>query len=716
MPYRLSQSSGGYFVVNDAGVRKNKQPMSRSRALRFLKALYANVPDATTKAANYSAGAGETISGALGRGGDGKFTRVGSPDASKARKLVQDIARKQQQQQAKKKPAKGKSKRAAAAKKPTPKKGAAPKKSDAQKEQERQAKLAQRQAEREQRRKEAEAKKQQARRENDKKVAEGAGLGTDTHDALTEFASPDEKIQLSPSMAADLEKRGLVEKDSTGEYRMTAQGRQYVRAAESGDVRAAADAISEGSDTVVKNAQRATEKQARTDAQAKRRADVEARRAERKAKQKEKQSKGGGGGKAKPSEADKQAQREQQRASTRQSFAPQAGVDSADAEELARSATQPGTPNDRLVSAGLQNEQGEATDQGRRFLSAVERGDLRGAQAALQDARQRQERETRPPRISQRRQMRSVRRVKAQTASDRAMFAKMGGSGSGGGGGRGKGGGGALWSRGPDGKRVPSKKDVQRFRENMQSAAKKEAELSSKIRKVDNERAALDPSWGQRFNAKERKRRAAEQERLSKEYDDLRAQRKSVQKEGQRWYKLMQRAETRREQAASATKASLDETATLSVFKAQNGQWRWIIRSGSAFLDRDREIFSRKALMDAVERNRERGYYGPLRWWHCGEIDTVARKAGPGLDIGDCDFSGVIGRTLVESGTFREERYARAAQEHAAKLKASLGVVYKPLDISADRVYDRLDIVERSLCPADKARNQLSGSLHVFQR
>lgn len=570
MPYNIVASGSGYYVVNDAGERKNKKAMSRSRALRFLKVLYANVPDATTKAANYSATAGQTIAGALGRGGDGKFTRVGSSDGDKARKLIQDLARKQQQKQAKKKPAKGKSKRASAAKRPAAKKQAAPKKSDAQKEQERQAKLAQRQAEREQRRKEAEDKKKQERRENDKKVAEGAGLGTDTHDALTEFASPDEKIQLSPSMAADLEKRGLVEKDSTGEYRMTAQGRQYVRAAESGDVRAAADAISEGSDTVAKNQQRATEKQGREEARAKRKQEVEARRAER---EKKKQNKGGGG-KSKPTEADKQAQREQQRASNRQSFAPQVGVDSADAEVLAQSATQPATPNDRLVSAGLQNNQGEATDQGRRFLNAVERGDLRGAQAALQDARNRQERETKPPRISQRRQNRSIRRVKA----------------------------------------------------------------------------------------------------------------------------------------------SLDETATLSVFKAQNGQWRWIIRSGSAFLDRDREIFSRKALIDAVERNRERGYYGPLRWWHCGEIDTVARKAGPGLDIGDCDFSGVIGRTLVESGTFREERYACAAQEHAATLKASLGVVYKPLDISADGVYDRLDIVERSLCPADKARNQLSGSLHVFQR
>jgi hypothetical protein len=568
MPYNIVASEAGFYVVNDAGERKNKQAMSRSRALRFLKALYANVADATTKAVT-------PIVGNLGRASEnGQFAAVGSSDGDKARKLIQDINRKQQQKLAKKKPAKAKSKRAAAAKKPAPKKGAAPKKTDAQKEQERQAKLAQRQAEREQRRKDAEAKKKQERRENDKKVAAQAGLGTDTHDALTEFASPDEQIQLSPKNAAELEKRGLVEKDASGEYRMTPQGRQYIAAAQDGDVRRAADAISEGSDTVAKNQQRTTEKQARTDTQAKRRAEVEQRRAEREAKKKEKQSKGGGGGKAKPSEADKQGQKEQQRASNRQSFAPQAGVDSADAEELAQSATQPGTPNERLIAAGLQNDQGEATDQGRRFLNAVERGDLRGAQAALQDARQRQERETRPPRISQRRSMRSVRRVKAQAADDQ----------------------------------------------------------------------------------------------------------------------------------------------TLSVYKAANGDWRWVLISGSAFLDRDEQIFARKALIEAIDYNRARGYHGPLRWWHCGEINTATEKAGSGLDIGDCDFSGVICRTVVEGGTFRDERYARAAQEAAPRLKASFGVVHRRIDINDEGVYSRLRIAERSLCPADKARNQISGGLYVFQR
>jgi hypothetical protein len=49
MPYKLQKPKGerGYYVVNsDTGARKNKKPMPRSKAMAYLKALYANVPDA----------------------------------------------------------------------------------------------------------------------------------------------------------------------------------------------------------------------------------------------------------------------------------------------------------------------------------------------------------------------------------------------------------------------------------------------------------------------------------------------------------------------------------------------------------------------------------------------------------------------------------------------------------------------------------------------
>ena len=51
------------------------------------------------------------------------------------------------------------------------------------------------------------------------------------------------------------------------------------------------------------------------------------------------------------------------------------------------------------------------------------------------------------------------------------------------------------------------------------------------------------------------------------------------------------------------------------------------------------------------------GDYGPLRWWHC-----------PGVDIGDCDFNAVSGRSLVEMGTFRSPALAEAAAAAAPDL------------------------------------------------
>lgn len=49
MPFKLQKAKGerGYYVINsDTGKHKNKKAMSRARAIAYLKALYANVPDA----------------------------------------------------------------------------------------------------------------------------------------------------------------------------------------------------------------------------------------------------------------------------------------------------------------------------------------------------------------------------------------------------------------------------------------------------------------------------------------------------------------------------------------------------------------------------------------------------------------------------------------------------------------------------------------------
>jgi hypothetical protein len=43
MPWKVEKVKGGYNVVNQTtGVKKNKQPMSKEKATRYLRALYAN--------------------------------------------------------------------------------------------------------------------------------------------------------------------------------------------------------------------------------------------------------------------------------------------------------------------------------------------------------------------------------------------------------------------------------------------------------------------------------------------------------------------------------------------------------------------------------------------------------------------------------------------------------------------------------------------------
>lgn len=48
MPYKLKKEGSSWFVINpETGEKKNKKPMSREEAVRYLRALYANVPDAS---------------------------------------------------------------------------------------------------------------------------------------------------------------------------------------------------------------------------------------------------------------------------------------------------------------------------------------------------------------------------------------------------------------------------------------------------------------------------------------------------------------------------------------------------------------------------------------------------------------------------------------------------------------------------------------------
>ena len=76
---------------------------------------------------------------------------------------------------------------------------------------------------------------------------------------------------------------------------------------------------------------------------------------------------------------------------------------------------------------------------------------------------------------------------------------------------------------------------------------------------------------------------------------------------------------------------------------------------------------------------------------------------GPGLDLGDCDFSMVIGRTRIESGTFKSAAIARGgARRRLAEL--SPGFFHPPNARDAGGVFAQMRTFERSLVPTRYAR------------
>lgn len=80
------------------------------------------------------------------------------------------------------------------------------------------------------------------------------------------------------------------------------------------------------------------------------------------------------------------------------------------------------------------------------------------------------------------------------------------------------------------------------------------------------------------------------------------------------------------------------------VFKDSTGKWRWLSISSNSFMDRLGEVISQEALERDVLRADLTKEYGPLLWWH--QRDLV---------LGWCDFNMMVGKFLVESGTFVDD-------------------------------------------------------------
>ena len=148
-----------------------------------------------------------------------------------------------------------------------------------------------------------------------------------------------------------------------------------------------------------------------------------------------------------------------------------------------------------------------------------------------------------------------------------------------------------------------------------------------------------------------------------------------------------------------------------AVFKQADGRWRWLARSSNAYEDRDREIVSAKALDTDTARMQVEGAYGPMRFWHVGDVgyttplDWRTSFAGSGLDIGACDFSAMDGRMLVESGTFKDGSPAEAIAANPDAWQMSIGFTHPPNEPDASGVYHNVRIFERSLLPRGRAAN-----------
>jgi hypothetical protein len=196
---------------------------------------------------------------------------------------------------------------------------------------------------------------------------------------------------------AELEAMGLAERDKSGALRLTSAGRATYNAASAGDKGRTKEALSRGRDATIT----AKEKE-------KAKADAEAEAAEEEKKPK---GGGGGGGKPTPSEDEKRKAKAEERARTAAATAETVGLAKPALEALQAAAVGEGAD-------------GLTTDQGRRALTALERGDVRQYRAALQDAQARMGREAAAQARQAEKEKRDAEREQARAEQERERAAR----------------------------------------------------------------------------------------------------------------------------------------------------------------------------------------------------------------------------------------------------------------------------------------------------
>lgn len=148
------------------------------------------------------------------------------------------------------------------------------------------------------------------------------------------------------------------------------------------------------------------------------------------------------------------------------------------------------------------------------------------------------------------------------------------------------------------------------------------------------------------------------------------------------------------------------------VFKQADGLYRWVTLSSSSFMDRDGETIHAKALAEDVDRCDSVKSYGPLRWWHLGTWEAPdgieqweTWKAGPGVDLGTCDFNMLHGKMLIESGTFKTPEIGEAFSQLQDELEVSITFSHPMNEPGKNKEFEHIHRLERSLLPAGFASN-----------
>ncbi len=139
--------------------------------------------------------------------------------------------------------------------------------------------------------------------------------------------------------------------------------------------------------------------------------------------------------------------------------------------------------------------------------------------------------------------------------------------------------------------------------------------------------------------------------------------------------------------------------------KEVDGKLWYFTKSTNAFIDRDEEIFSTKALEEYVTRSIDKEQKGFFNFWHI-----------PGTDFAEKEWMAVVGKFLVEAGPFLDNEAGQKALEFFTEFSeghqdfapegwgCSPEFKFLPED-REDKIFDWLHIVRTSTLPLSAAAN-----------